>query len=380
MTSDGRDRAGEGSAGPIVWAGIIATTSLLLLLLQGVLWLVIPALLGLILYYLLQPAVRRLVFSGLDHELAASLVAGVFFVAIAAALALALPWAAAQATTWHMSLSRYLDGGISLLARTLRLLESESGLLRNAHVAETVTARIDELTSGFVERHLPDVAMAVAAWLPSILLAPLLTYFFLRDGRRFARFLARAMPNAYFERALKLLHEVNQTTRAYFVGLIQLTLVEGGLLALGLLWIGLPGAVGLGFLVAVMAWVPYVGSAAGGIMLLLVAATDFPNTLWPTYAAGALFLAVRMLDDFVLMPLIIGRHLRLHPLVAILMLFAGGVIAGVAGLMLVLPVLGVVMVVGETLGRIVTDPRLQARHRHALRLRRRQAAMNLPRL
>lgn len=48
--------------------------------------------------------------------------------------------------------------------------------------------------------------------------------------------------------------------------------------------------------------------------------------------------------------------------------------------MLVLPVLGVVMVVGETLGRIVTDPRLQARHRHALRLRRRQAAMNLPRL
>ncbi|GMV55484.1 MAG: hypothetical protein AMXMBFR6_12890 [Betaproteobacteria bacterium] len=379
MTSDGPDRAGEVLAGPIVWAGIIATTSLLLLLLQGVLWLVIPALLGLILYYLLQPAVRRLVFSGLDHELAASLVAGVFFVAIAAALALVLPWAAAQATNWHMSLSRYLDGGVSLLERTLRLLESESGLLRNAHVAETVTARIDELTSGFVERHLPDVAMAVAAWLPSILLAPLLTYFFLRDGRRFARFLARAMPNAYFERTLKLLHEVNQTTRAYFVGLIQLTLVEGALLALGLVWIGLPGAMGLGFLVAVMAWVPYVGSAAGGLMLLMVAATDFPNTLWPTYAAGALFLAVRLLDDFVLMPLIIGRHLRLHPLVAILMLFAGGVIAGVAGLMLVLPVLGVVMVVGETLGRIVTDPRLRARHRHALRLRRRQAAMNLPR-
>jgi len=45
--------------------------------------------------------------------------------------------------------------------------------------------------------------------------------------------------------------------------------------------------------------------------------------------------------------------------------------------MLVLPVLGVAMVVGETLGRVVTDPRLRARHAHARRLRSRQAALDL---
>jgi hypothetical protein len=59
------------------------------------------------------------------------------------------------------------------------------------------------------------------------------------------------------------------------------------------------------------------------------------------------------------------------------MIFAGGAVAGVPGLMLVLPVLGVVMVIGETIGLIVTDPRLMARHRHAKALRRIQASADL---
>jgi predicted PurR-regulated permease PerM len=61
----------------------------------------------------------------------------------------------------------------------------------------------------------------------------------------------------------------------------------------------------------------------------------------------------------------------------VLMIFIGGVLAGVAGLMLVLPLLGVVMVVGETLGRLVTNPRLRARHRNAIALRARQASSGL---
>jgi hypothetical protein len=49
----------------------------------------------------------------------------------------------------------------------------------------------------------------------------------------------------------------------------------------------------------------------------------------------------------------------------------------VAGLMLVLPLLGVVMVIGETLGRLMTNPRLRARHRYARQLRETQAGLDL---
>jgi predicted PurR-regulated permease PerM len=63
--------------------------------------------------------------------------------------------------------------------------------------------------------------------------------------------------------------------------------------------------------------------------------------------------------------------------VSVLMIFVGGELAGVAGLMFALPLLGVVMVVGETLGRLMTNPRLRARHRYALSLRAKQASVDL---
>jgi predicted PurR-regulated permease PerM len=127
----------------------------------------------------------------------------------------------------------------------------------------------------------------------------------------------------------------------------------------------------------VLAWVPYVGSILGGLLVVLVAATDFPADPSMAYWAIGLFGLVRLLDDFLYMPMTIGKSLELHPLITVLMIFAGGAVAGISGLMLVLPVLGVVMVIGETIGIIVSDPRLMARHRHARALRQRQASADL---
>jgi len=67
----------------------------------------------------------------------------------------------------------------------------------------------------------------------------------------------------------------------------------------------------------------------------------------------------------------------MYPLITVVMIFAGGAVAGIPGLMLVLPVLGVVRVVGETLGLVITDARLTARHRHAQMLRRKATAEDL---
>jgi hypothetical protein len=59
------------------------------------------------------------------------------------------------------------------------------------------------------------------------------------------------------------------------------------------------------------------------------------------------------------------------------MIFVGGAVAGIPGLMLVLPVLGVVMVVSQTVGAVVTDSRLMARYWHGRALRKAQASTDL---
>ncbi|MBL8492402.1 MAG: AI-2E family transporter [Rhodocyclaceae bacterium] len=363
-------------SGPVVWTGIIAATCVLLLVLQKILWLVVPFLLALILYYFLYPPVQYLVYRGLSRDGAAAWVTLAFLVLLGTCGALMVPWVAAQAVDWQAGVERYLQGGLKLLERSLWGMEARWSMLANARFAETAMGKLNHSMGGLNE-HLEPIAMGIMAWTPSLLLAPFLAFFFLRDGRRFKRFLGHAVPNAFFEKTLYLLHEVDLTSRAYFQGLIKLTVLDTVTLAAGLWLLGIPGPLALGLVCAVLAWIPYVGSILGGLLVVLVAATDFPDQPTMAYWSVGLFILVRLLDDFLYMPLTIGKSLHMHPLVTVLMIFAGGAVAGISGLMLVLPLLGVVMVVGETIGKVVTDPRLMARHRHARALRRRQASIDL---
>ncbi|MCF8199212.1 MAG: AI-2E family transporter [Sulfuritalea sp.] len=363
-------------SGPIVWASIIATTCVLLFLFQKILWLVVPFLLALIIYYMLYPPMQGLIYRGMNRNTAAGLVTLAFLLVLLVVGVALAPWIGGKVAVWQEIVGSYIQGGLKLLDRSLRALEANWSTLARARLADTAAERFTSSADRVVD-HIEPIAIGIMAWAPSLMLAPFLAFFFLRDGRRFQRFLGSAVPNAFFEKTLYLLYEIDRTSRAYFQGLIRLTVLDTLTLAAGLWLLGIPGPFALGLICAVLAWIPYVGSILGGLLVVLVAATDFPDTPGMAYWAIALFGAVRLLDDFVYMPLTVGKSLELHPLVTVLMIFVGGAVAGVPGLMLVLPVLGVVMVIGETIGVIVTDPRLMARHRHALALRRNQASNDL---
>ncbi|CAN7159631.1 AI-2E family transporter [Massilia sp. LjRoot122] len=365
-------------AGPVVWTGIIAATCVLLLVVQQMLWLALPFLFGGVLHYILVGPMQRLVRAGHSRNAAAMLVCLMFFAFLTLALTAAFSWSRGpEEDSWEKTVGLYLDGGIAFVHNTMTLLEKRFPLLAEMHLTSTVNAIFRTHTDNFAEKHLGEILVALATWVPSLLLAPFLTFFLLRDGLRFKKFLARAVPNAYFERALYLLHEVDQTARRYFDGLLKLTVLDTAVLALGLWTIGVSSPLLLGLMSAVLAWVPFVGSVVGCVLVVIVASTDAPSNPFIAYGAIGVFVLVRLLDDFVFMPLTLGRSIRVHPLVTVLMIFIGGALAGVVGLMLVLPLLGVVMVVGETLGRLVTNPRLRARHRYARALRTRQASVDL---
>jgi predicted PurR-regulated permease PerM len=366
-------------AGPVVWTAIIGVTCLLLVLLDHMLWLVLPFIFGTVMYYVLLGPMQRLLRMGFSRNVSSVLVCAVFFGASALALVGALSWSAGpeEADSWHDTLSLYMNGGVAFVRNTMALLEAKFPILAEMHLTSLVNKRFKAFTDNFAQRYLATILVTAAGWLPSLLLAPFLAFFFLRDGLRFKKFLARAVPNAYFERTLFLLHQVDQTARRYFEGLLKLTVLDTIVLGFGLWVIGVSSPLLLGFISALLAWVPFVGSVVGCVMVVIVAATDAPSNPLVAYGAIVVFILARLLDDFVFMPITLGRSLKIHPLITVLMIFIGGALSGVAGLMLVLPLLGVVMVVGETLGRLMTNPRLRARHRYARQLREKQASRDL---
>jgi predicted PurR-regulated permease PerM len=353
------------------WLASILATCLILFFFKKILWLVVPGLLALVLYYCLRPLVKASVRAGLSPRTAARVVAGALFLATALAVFLSLPKAIARAEGWKKQVSKYVDGGLNFVVSTEDVLTAKLPSLKESALLRHSQGDLKIVADQFAEKYLGTLLLQIAQWLPCLLLMPYLTYFILQEGNKFKKHLIRSVPNAFFEKTLLLSDRIDNSLQSFFVGLMKLTFLDTVCLALGLWAFGISSPLVLGFVAAVLAWVPYVGSVAGCLLVVLVAATDYPNLPFITYGCIVLFGLVRLLDDFIFLPLTIGRSLHIHPVLSVLMLFLGASVAGPTGLVLVLPVLGVVVVITETLGQIFSDRCLRERFWQARQLQAR---------
>ena len=363
----------EPEPGILTWGVIIVVTCLILYLFERILWLVVPGLLALVGYYCLQPLVQALVRAGLKHRTAGKVVTGLLFLVTTLGVILLLSLATTRAAGWQAVTAHYVQGGLDFLGKTEGLLAEKLPMMKRSALVQSTPTNLDAAAGQFVDNYLGRLLLQMVHWVPSLLLVPYLAYFILQDGNRFKKHMIRSVPNAFFEKTLLLFDRVDRSLQSYLIGMVKLTFLDTACLGLGLWLLGISYPILLGLIAAVLAWVPYVGSVVGCVLVVMVAATDFPNEPVTIYGCMVLFICVRLLDDFVFLPLTVGRSLRVHPVLSVLMLFLGAAVAGPAGLLLVLPVLGVVAVITETLRQILTDERLRKRYRHARQLQRTMA-------
>ena len=354
--------------GALTLLASILITCLLLFLFQKMIWFVVPFLLALMLYYCLRPAMQELVVRGMSHAVAAKTVWVLLqLIAVASVLAIAL-LLVTKAGTWQTDFNGYITGGENLLKKTAESLEKIIPIFKSMDLSTQVDQNIHQITDRFAEKNLLPITLQLLKWLPSLLLIPYIIYFMLNESTRLKKYIIKSVPNAFFEKALLLFSRLDVSLQNYFQGLLLLTLLDAVCLAFGLGILGITNAIWLGLAAAVLAWIPYVGSVIGCILVVLITATDYPENAWTPYSCLLLFLGVRLLDDFIFLPLTIGRKLHVHPLLSVLMLFLGATVAGATGLILALPLFGVVAVIGETVSQVVTDRKLRARYKTARQL------------
>lgn len=388
------------TSGPLVWLGIIIVTCLLLLVFQTALWLVLPVLISVIFCYILGPLVDFSISKGMSRGWSVFMVTVVLWIFVVGLGVLWEPRIAFDLRGFQNGKAEeYVQDASDMVASARKTLADKFSLFKSAAAHSPAAVPANEIPQGalatapatpppsgddiknniavWTDKYSGSVLMELLHWVPSLLLIPYLTYFFLLDGPRFKRFIVQAIPNAFFEKTLYLFYRVEDQLRRYFRGLLLLTLLDGTCLGIGLWFLGLKSPFLLGAAAAIMGWLPYLGSIAGGLMAVVVAHHDAPGSPWLPYEVIGVFIIVRLCDDFIFLPLTVGRSLRMHPLVTVLMILLGGAVAGISGLLLVMPVLGVVMVAGQIIGELLNDERVLARHRHARALRRRRAQADL---
>ena len=214
-------------------------------------------------------------------------------------------------------------------------------------------AKSTELAQSFLAGHSEQITqlaqriglrvadVAGQAWL--FFVVPLLSIFFLRDGRSFSDFLLATIQSRPQREFLEnVLNDLNQML-AHFIR-AQLTLAALTLVMysafLGIM--GVPYALVLGTLGGVLEFIPVVGPLAAALVIVSVALL----LSYQHWLILVIFLGIwRLLQDYVSSPRIMGESMELHPLAAIFGVMAGGEVAGILGIYLSIPVMASLRIV-----------------------------------
>jgi predicted PurR-regulated permease PerM len=187
--------------------------------------------------------------------------------------------------------------------------------------------------------------------LSSTVIVIVLTVYFLADLPRIRANLYRLVPHSRRPRAILLGDEIFAKVGGYVLGNLLISLIAGILTFIAVLLVGLPYPLLLSIFVALLDLVPVIGSTiAGGVVCLVALSVSLPACA----AVTGFFVAYRLVEDYLLVPRIIGRVLRVPALVTVVAVLVGGALLGIVGALVAIPVAAAVLL----LAREVLFPRL----------------------
>lgn len=167
------------------------------------------------------------------------------------------------------------------------------------------------------------------------LLVPVWMFFVLRDERKIGRSVYHAVPPAYRTDVQCVQALVDHTLSSFLRGQLVLCVSVGVMAAVILSILDVDFALLLGILAGIFEIVPNLGPILGAIPAVLVA---LPDSLGKALAVIIAFVIIQQAENLILVPRVMGRSVRLHPAIVMMVLVVGGALWGVWGLLLAVPV------------------------------------------
>ena len=281
---------------------------------------------------LLALPVCRQLEKKLPAGVAAALALMILLIGAAAAVVGIVPLAVKQVRQLGESLPILLERAQGVLQKAGVWLESR-GLAVSA-LKEGLFGPVGDAAAALVTRAM-GAARSIISGLSKVVLSPLLAFYLLRDRRKIASALTLLLPVACRARGVRAAREMKRETAAFLRGQLLLSLAVGSMTAVGLLLTGTPGWLLLGILMGVLELVPYIGPVLAGVPAVLLALQG--GWVRAAWTLGMLVL-VQELEGAVLSPRLVGKATALHPMAVLLLVSAGGLIAGAMGMVMMIPV------------------------------------------
>jgi predicted PurR-regulated permease PerM len=189
---------------------------------------------------------------------------------------------------------------------------------------------------------LASVAQATASLLTMLFLVLVFGYYLLLDFDEYDDRFLEIVPRDYRQDFRRLLNETGKVWSAFFRGQLTLALVVGLIVTVVMAAMGVRFSLGLGLIAGLAEFIPFFGPFIAGLVAFLVSLLQSGNWFGMTPFGFSLlvlgvFMVIQQIEQNILVPRIIGGSLNLHPLTVLLALLAGGVLAGLLGVLLSAP-------------------------------------------
>jgi predicted PurR-regulated permease PerM len=215
-------------------------------------------------------------------------------------------------------------------------------------IPDDLRQRIDQSALAAGERAVQSIQAALLAllgslaYLPWLLLIPILAFFLLKDAATLRRTVIRALPHDGQLQGHRLFEELNATLAAYTRAQLLACVLVGVLCGVGFALLGIPYPVVLGVLAGVLEFIPLVGPLVLAAVAATIGALHAPMlAVWAIVFLGVL----RLIEDYAIYPRLIRRGIHVHPLAVILAVLAGAELGGIAGMFLAVPTAAIASVV-----------------------------------
>lgn len=316
------------------WIGLLAFFVLALWLLKSIL---LPFVLGMAIAYFLDPLADRVTRLGLPRGLAAALIIVSFFAVAIVLLLLLLPTVVAQVTALAQAIPQYFASTVELvrpyIQRILRQMNTTpTDLSQPLAFAQSAAGFAGGILNATLER-----GVALLNSLALLALTPLVAFYLLRDWDKMVDVVDSWLPLDQADAIREQLREIDAVLAGFARGTATVCLFLGAFYAIALSVVGLNFGLTIGLTAGIVSFIPYFGAFFGFVASVGVALFQF----WPDWLlialVGGIFFAGQLLNDYLLVPRLVGDRVGLHPLWVMFGLFAGGVLFGFVGLLIAVP-------------------------------------------
>lgn len=203
---------------------------------------------------------------------------------------------------------------------------------------------IVEMSRQWVSGLVAGTATAVGH-IVEIVLIPVLAFYFLTDSRNIKHEFAALVPRRWWRDALWLMRQANLILENYVIGQLLLCIIAGVVVGIGLGLLGVKYTLVLAVLAGITRAIPIIGPILGGIPIVVLVVLQYPHNLMVAVHVLLFFTALHFIESKLILPILIGERVKLHPVTVILVLLIGAQFFGLMGMFLAPPVAAVIRVI-----------------------------------